>query len=210
MTWTLAQHSTDEGTQIQVLEAGGRVLSVAQILLLWQVSSFAAWFSQALLSLPPSASVGAIFFECRPVTGPDLASQAFEAMVLPARELVGLAPEPQAFATHWAKALASSVVTFANLGNDAILLAPAPQPPSSEFSHLVPFLRTAGESQVVEFWRQTAVAFTKRATERARQPTWLSTSGLGVSWLHMRIDNRPKYYRWAPFISPSACLRGEN
>lgn len=25
-------------------------------------------------------------------------------------------------------------------------------------------------------------------------PRWLSTSGLGVSYLHVRIDSRPKYY----------------
>ena len=30
-------------------------------------------------------------------------------------------------------------------------------------------------------------------------PAWVSTSGLGVSWLHIRIDTRPKYYSYAPF-----------
>ncbi|MGB1216866.1 MAG: DUF6940 family protein [Saprospiraceae bacterium] len=24
---------------------------------------------------------------------------------------------------------------------------------------------------------------------------WLSTAGLGVYWLHIRMDNRPKYYK---------------
>jgi hypothetical protein len=28
---------------------------------------------------------------------------------------------------------------------------------------------------------------------------WLSTSGLGVSWLHMRLDSTPKYYNWQPY-----------
>jgi hypothetical protein len=26
-------------------------------------------------------------------------------------------------------------------------------------------------------------------------PLWLSTAGMGVSWLHLRLDSRPKYYR---------------
>lgn len=30
-------------------------------------------------------------------------------------------------------------------------------------------------------------------------PIWLSTSGLGVYWLHMRLDRRPKYYTYEPF-----------
>jgi hypothetical protein len=30
-------------------------------------------------------------------------------------------------------------------------------------------------------------------------PLWISTSGLGVYWLHVRLDARPKYYTYAPF-----------
>jgi hypothetical protein len=30
-------------------------------------------------------------------------------------------------------------------------------------------------------------------------PLWLSTSGLGVAWLHVRLDERPKYYTHAPY-----------
>jgi len=31
--------------------------------------------------------------------------------------------------------------------------------------------------------------------------TWLSTSGLGVGWLHVRLDSRPKYYTYEPYKS---------
>jgi len=30
-------------------------------------------------------------------------------------------------------------------------------------------------------------------------PTWLSTAGGGVAWLHVRLDTRPKYYRYNPY-----------
>ena len=30
-------------------------------------------------------------------------------------------------------------------------------------------------------------------------PVWTSTSGLGVYWLHVRLDSRPKYYQHQPF-----------
>ena len=29
---------------------------------------------------------------------------------------------------------------------------------------------------------------------RGGQPTWLSTEGSGVPWLHVRLDSYPKYY----------------
>ena len=30
-------------------------------------------------------------------------------------------------------------------------------------------------------------------------PRWLSTAGLGVPWLHLRLDTRPKYYQYGPY-----------
>ena len=29
-------------------------------------------------------------------------------------------------------------------------------------------------------------------------PLWLSTLGLGVAWVHIRLDRTPKYYQYAP------------
>jgi hypothetical protein len=31
------------------------------------------------------------------------------------------------------------------------------------------------------------------------KPVWLSTAGAGVAWLHIRLDDRPKYYGYTPF-----------
>jgi hypothetical protein len=30
-------------------------------------------------------------------------------------------------------------------------------------------------------------------------PVWLSTAGAGVAWLHVRLDDRPKYYSHRPY-----------
>ena len=37
-------------------------------------------------------------------------------------------------------------------------------------------------------------------------PLWLSTAGMGVSWLHLRLDSRPKNYRHG--LMPMAPDRG--
>jgi hypothetical protein len=39
----------------------------------------------------------------------------------------------------------------------------------------------------------------RRALRRTGEPVWLSTNGDGVSWLHVRIDERPKYYTHGPY-----------
>lgn len=31
------------------------------------------------------------------------------------------------------------------------------------------------------------------------RPVWLSTAGAGVAWLHVRLDDRPKYYSYRPY-----------
>jgi hypothetical protein len=51
-------------------------------------------------------------------------------------------------------------------------------------------------SQVGELWRVTAEALETRLGD---VPVWLSTAGLGVYWLHIRLDSRPKYYRHRPY-----------
>ena len=33
-------------------------------------------------------------------------------------------------------------------------------------------------------------------------PIWLNTAGGGVAWLHIRLDHRPKYYRYLPYKKP--------
>ncbi len=33
----------------------------------------------------------------------------------------------------------------------------------------------------------------------AAKPVWFSTSGMGVAWLHFRLDKRPKYYTYRAF-----------
>jgi len=66
------------------------------------------------------------------------------------------------------------------------------------YAHLAGFIRAAPVNQIQAFWRVTAAAVMERLGE---QPLWLSTSGLGVAWLHARLDSRPKYYQHRRYIS---------
>jgi uncharacterized protein DUF6940 len=52
------------------------------------------------------------------------------------------------------------------------------------------------ESQRVALWHAVGGAMRRRVGSK---PVWLSTAGAGVSSLHVRLDDRPKYYGFAPF-----------
>ncbi len=68
--------------------------------------------------------------------------------------------------------------------------------PASAYTDLATFLRHGPGEQKHELFRALAHAIRHRLGQR---PVWVSTSGLGVAWLHIRLDSRPKYYQYHPF-----------
>ena len=104
-------------------------------------------------------------------------------------------PEPEAFANHFSGAEAP-VVSFTNLGGDAILIVPCPIAEPSAYGHLASFARLAPERQRQSLWQSVGEAMARRL---GAKPVWLSTAGAGVSWLHVRLDDHPKYYGYGPY-----------
>ena len=90
----------------------------------------------------------------------------------------------------------AGIVVFENLGGDATLVAPSPRSSADAFNHLARFTRTATEAQRQALWQTVGKTMTARLNNR---PVWLNTAGDGISWLHIRLDNHPKYYRYAPY-----------
>jgi hypothetical protein len=105
-------------------------------------------------------------------------------------------PDADAFAEYFGEAATDGVVAFANLGKDAIMVVPCPNGPLSAYGHLAAFVRQAPESQKHALWALVGAAMQRRLSSK---PVWLSTAGAGVSWLHVRLDDRPKYYGYRPY-----------
>jgi hypothetical protein len=112
--------------------------------------------------------------------------------------LAGVAPDPAPFAEKLASG--ERVATFANLGGDAILVVPSPRVAPAA-THLAAFVRTAPTDVVDELWAAVGAAVVRRLAAKP-DPLWVSTAGLGVYWLHVRLDDRPKYYRFRAFTDP--------
>lgn len=90
------------------------------------------------------------------------------------------------------------VVSFSNLGADALLVAPCPVSSSANYSHIASFHRSAPQEQQHALWIEVARS---AMANLGSDPLWLSTAGGGVDWLHIRLDQRPKYYRHAAWRS---------
>ena len=66
----------------------------------------------------------------------------------------------------------------------------------SAYPHLAAFVRGAPAQQRHALWQRVARTMLGRLSD---QPVWLSTAGAGVSWLHVRLDDRPKYYSFSEY-----------
>ena len=152
-------------------------------------ANFRAWFNGLLADTPFSA----IRWETPHVTASMTAMRVFEFVVIEDRSLLRPS-QPEVFAPHFEDD--SVVVTFPNLGRDAVLVAPCPLGEFDAYGHLTAFVRGAPEGQRDALWQAVGEAMLVRVGAR---PVWLSTAGDGVSWLHVRLDDRPKYYAWGPY-----------
>lgn len=166
------------------------LLPCSEVVDRWQHDrSFCSFFISLLVDSPFSA----YFWETPPVTISTL-TNTFEFVLVDSQALVGVQSDERAFANHFNAG--DSVIEFLNLGGDATLVVPCPREPLSAYSQLSTFARGAPDDQQHELWALVASALKRRLDD---QPVWVSTSGLGVYWLHIRLDSTPKYYTYQPY-----------
>jgi hypothetical protein len=155
-----------------------------------------AGFREYFGSLLAEAPFPAFFWET-PAVNQASVDQPFECVLVDGPDLARMRPDPSAFENHWAsRDIDSDVLTFPNLGGDAALVVPRPVAAPSAYGHIAAFVREAPDAQRHALWQAVAAALEDRLDA---QPTWLSTSGLGVAWVHVRLDSVPKYYQYGPY-----------
>ena len=184
-----------EGGRVRkiLIEGDGGRLRYADLLDLWQCDHEFRAFFIALLAAAPFA---AYFWECPPVDAAS-AGRTFEFVLVDSPQLVRVPPDERAFAAQFeAGDGTDGVATFWNLGRDALLVAPCPRAPLEAYPHIAAFARTAPAEQQHALWRAVGATVERQLSTK---PVWLSTSGLGVYWLHVRLDSRPKYYSFRPY-----------
>jgi len=135
------------------------------------------------------ATFEAYFWEVKPVKQ-DSINESFEFVLVNSSSLKMIKAEDQSFNKYFESN--KKVVSFSNLRKDAELIVPTRISNHTEYAHLAKFVRSAGEQQILEFWKCVVQIYKDKIEEELK---WLSTSGLGVHWLHVRVDSKPKYYQ---------------
>ncbi|MEX2500300.1 MAG: hypothetical protein WD397_15640 [Wenzhouxiangellaceae bacterium] len=192
--WEWPHQHLDENTCRYYAATGTRLLSWGEVLALWTDDSA---FSDAFGSVLAETPWAAFRWETPPLLQNGL-DGPFEFVIVNSPELAG-APDPSPFAAHFRRAGRRTIVTFANLGGDAELVVPCPRTDDAVYTHLAQFVRNAPRRQQRALWHEVGLAMERRVGDI---PVWLSTAGGGVAWLHVRLDDRPKYYAHAAYRRP--------
>jgi uncharacterized protein DUF6940 len=157
-------------------------------------------FRSFYISILKESPFDAFFWEHPPLTESNT-GQAYEFVLVNSPQLSGVNADPEPFSRQFnSQAHNQSVIRFENLGGDAELVVPRPMATEKIYSHFAIFLRNAPQEQAHQLFVILADAVKNKI---GYEPIWISTSGLGVYWLHIRLDKQPKYYTYEPYKATS-------
>lgn len=190
--WEIAREAAPGGERVSLFDGTAAVSFGDALKSMRRDAGFRAFLLENLRS----ARFAAFYWETPPITLEGTA-RPFEYVTLSAPGLAAATPDPRPFAEHLARAGPDETVTsFANLGGDAVLIAPRCVESRDCYGHLAAFLRLAPAAQQHDLLARTASQAQAVLSDR---PLWISTCGAAVPWLHVRLDNRPKYYSHTPY-----------
>lgn len=176
----------------------GKILSFLDFFRALQTKS---GFSDYFIELLKSSKYKAFFFECPALTIVHLA-KPLEFVLSDSPTLASVVkPDQNAFAEHFqGSASQSEVAVFPNLGKDAVLVVPIPKSKEMlKYTHLAVFVRESTLRDSKELFSKVAETAFDKVQQQTGVPLWLSTSGTGIFWLHVRLDSRPKYYTYSKY-----------
>lgn len=176
-----------------VIAREGRPLTFGEVIAAWRDDAvFRAFYCGTLAA----AAYPAFFWEMPPIRR-GLTDAPYEFVLIRSDALARMAPDSEAFAAEF-KTAGNFVATFPNLGGDATLVAPEQIAAATCYAHLAAFARMGPSAQQHELFRALARAIEISLRKHDRR-IWISTSGLGIAWLHIRLDTVPKYYQYRPY-----------
>jgi len=191
--WSFKSKELNEGVQKITLYKWGRQLTYEGVISSWKSNSGFRKFYFSVLQRSP---FNAFFWENPPITRATL-NQPYEFVLVNSPQLSKIVADSSPFQDRFSpNQNDESVITFGNLGRDAELIVPCPIAPHRIYTHFASFIRNAPEDQKHALFVSLAKVMGDNINDK---PLWVSTSGLGVYWLHIRLDVRPKYYAYEPY-----------
>lgn len=166
-------------------------LSFKEVFDLWQISEdFVLFYVEQMKQF----NFKAIYWE-HPAVTLDYLDMEYECIVLKSKTLEDKLIDEKAFENYIHTD--ELVTNFMNLGKNARLVVPTKQTDTPIYNHLCKFLNQGNEEQIIALFQSIGKCILEEVEQG--KTIWLSTAGLGVIWLHVRMDTVPKYYKTKAF-----------
>lgn len=191
--WSFKSKELNDGVREITLYRWGRRLTYGSVVYLWRSNS---GFRKFYFSILQRAPFDAFFWENPPIARSTM-EQPYEFVIINSPQLSRINADSSPFQDRFNPVSSEqTVVTFGNLSRSAELIVPCPIAPHHIYTHFASFIRNAPESQKHDLFISLAEQLEDNINNK---PLWVSTSGLGVYWLHVRLDTMPKYYSHVPY-----------
>ncbi len=182
------------GTSRLRVRCDDRLLTTREVLVGWRDDpALRSTYWSALAALG-----GAGCFWEHPLIDAQTVDDPYECVVIATSELAHVTASFGAF--RKVAAAGTDVVVFPNRSGSARLIVPHEHAVGAgDGRDLMSFHRTSPNPLLHTFWsaigREVLDAIDQDAPFR-----WLSTHGLGVPWLHVRLEAWPKYFTHVPYL----------
>jgi len=139
-----------------------------------------------------TAELSAYFWECVPVSKSTI-SRPFEFVAIHSQGLQNVKKQDHSSFQDYINKKERS---FTSHGGNTLII-PLPQE-DKDYRDISQFISSDSEEEKKILWQEVANKLSESLNDND-DPKWLSTHGLGVPYLHVRIDSKPKYYSWEEY-----------
>ncbi|KLL05465.1 MAG: hypothetical protein MRERV_1c166 [Mycoplasmataceae bacterium RV_VA103A] len=144
-----------------------------------------------------SAEMSAYFWECVPVSSNTI-DKEFEFVLVKSEALNSIRQDYSSFQEHFRKSSDNQAVSFLSFSGDTLIV---PVPKGADYKNISKFTDNSRMEQWETLWQKVGEKMEENLINANGATRWLSTSGLGISYLHVRIDRRPKYYSHQEYLT---------
>ncbi len=142
------------------------------------------------------------YLEFKPVKFSDIDNIEFEFCVIETSgfDIIG---NPNIFEQYGVNQDSNDIKVFTNLSNTSVLISPAYNRlyPTRTYVHIGNFMRSNNDIQKNNLIKSSFSIYFLQLSQNPNNVLWLSTHGKNVAWLHVRIDQQPKYISYDNYIN---------
>lgn len=187
----VAVEITDQYHKFRVIDNNSVELTYMQIFKLSKCDEFCNNF----INIFENIYFDFYFFEVKPIKYHCIHNESFEFVVsYPSVPFLGSA-DYSCFKEYGIVKNDNSIIHFHNKSGDCLLICPTYNCnyEKKNYAHIGLFMKSKNNEQKIQLIQTMLITYYNQLKETPNKFKWLSTHGLGVPWLHVRIDNSPKY-----------------